>query len=68
MSNIVRKSTITKSQTLISQATILRAPSIEESFQLFKNENCEVLSGLRPRLMQDRYQSLYAVQQNKILT
>jgi len=38
----------------IKQATILRAPSIEESFQLFKNENCEVLSGLRPRLMQDR--------------
>ena len=67
-SNIVRKSTTTRSQTLISQATILRAPSIEESFQLFKNENCEVLSGLRPRLMQDRYQSLYAVQQNKILT
>ena len=53
---LVRKSTTTKSQTLISQATILRAPSIEESFQLFKNENCEVLSGLRPRLMQDRYQ------------
>jgi len=38
----------------IKHATILRAASIEESFLLFQKENCDVLSGLRPRLLQDR--------------
>ena len=33
----------------------MRAASIEESFLLFQKENCDVLSGLRPRLLQDRW-------------
>jgi len=40
----------------IRNATILRAPSIEESFQMFCDGKYEVLSGLRPRLLSDKYQ------------
>jgi len=38
----------------IRNATILRAPSIEESFQMFCDGKYEVLSGLRPRLLSDK--------------
>ena len=46
-------------QFFIDQATILRAASIEESFLLFQKEKCDVLSGLRPRLLQDRWGNFF---------
>lgn len=38
----------------IRHAAVLRAPSIDASFELFVDEGCEALAGLRPRLLADR--------------
>jgi len=38
----------------IHQATLLRAPSIQASFDLFAAEKLEALAGLRPRLITDQ--------------
>jgi polar amino acid transport system substrate-binding protein len=37
----------------IRQATLVRSDSIDSSFRLFRDEKCDALAGLKPRLLKD---------------
>ncbi len=40
----------------IKQATLMRASTLDESFELFRDEKLDVLAGLRPKLLQQQAQ------------